>query len=94
MPEGGCECVGSPCWNRFLAGPVALWRKKPMQEQVFLAGPHEGIILKQAVPEGLHGDLTQERDPVEGTHHGAVHEELQPMGQCTRNPEIYQMLFF
>jgi len=30
-------------------------------------------MLEQSFPEGLH--------PVEGTHAGAVHEELQPVGR-------------
>lgn len=34
IPEGGCDLVGSSCWNRVLAGSVALWRKKPNLEQV------------------------------------------------------------
>ncbi|GAB0203842.1 AN1-type zinc finger protein 5-like [Grus japonensis] len=32
--EGGCDPVGSPCWSRLLAGPVAPWREKPTLEQV------------------------------------------------------------
>ena len=51
--------MGSPCWSRLLAGPVALWREEPM--------------LEQSVPEGLHA--------MEGTHAGAVCEELQPAGR-------------
>ncbi|GAB0204350.1 epimerase family protein SDR39U1 [Grus japonensis] len=34
-PEGGCDPVGSPCWSRVLARPVAPWREEPMLEQVF-----------------------------------------------------------
>ncbi|CAM9379902.1 unnamed protein product, partial [Bubo scandiacus] len=34
MPEGGCDPVGSPCWSRLLAGPVAPWREEPTLEQV------------------------------------------------------------
>jgi len=34
MPEGGCDLMGSLCWSRILAGPVALWREEPMLEQV------------------------------------------------------------
>ncbi|GAB0179480.1 AN1-type zinc finger protein 5-like [Grus japonensis] len=33
-PKGGCDPMGSPCWSRLLAGPVALWREEPMPEQV------------------------------------------------------------
>ncbi|GAB0175667.1 mitochondrial enolase superfamily member 1 [Grus japonensis] len=32
-PEGGCDPVGSPCWSRFLAGPVDPWREEPTLEQ-------------------------------------------------------------
>ncbi|PKU45188.1 hypothetical protein llap_4489 [Limosa lapponica baueri] len=35
--------------------------------------PHEGPMLEQSVPEGLH--------PVERTHAEEVHEELQPVGR-------------
>ncbi|GAB0207967.1 hypothetical protein GRJ2_003262400 [Grus japonensis] len=31
--EGGCDPVGSLCWNRLLAEPVAPWREQPMLEQ-------------------------------------------------------------
>jgi len=34
---------------------------------------HWSVTLEQPVPEGLH--------LMEGTHAGAVHEELQPMGR-------------
>ncbi|GAB0184425.1 hypothetical protein GRJ2_000907800 [Grus japonensis] len=38
-PEGGCGPMGSLCWSKLLAGPVDLWREKPMPEQVgFTAG--------------------------------------------------------
>jgi len=33
--EGSCDPVGSLCWRRLLAGPVAVWRDEPMLEQVF-----------------------------------------------------------
>ncbi|GAB0182452.1 epimerase family protein SDR39U1 [Grus japonensis] len=33
-PEGGCGPVGSPCWSKLLAGPVAPWREDPTAEQV------------------------------------------------------------
>ncbi|GAB0187535.1 AN1-type zinc finger protein 5-like [Grus japonensis] len=32
--KGGCDPMGSPCWSRLLAGPVAPWRKEPTPEQV------------------------------------------------------------
>jgi len=35
VPQGGYDPVGSLCWSRLLAGPVALWTEKPMLEQVF-----------------------------------------------------------
>ncbi|GAB0208933.1 mitochondrial enolase superfamily member 1 [Grus japonensis] len=31
-PEGGCDPMGSPCWSKFLAGPVDQWREEPMPE--------------------------------------------------------------
>ncbi|GAB0180638.1 AN1-type zinc finger protein 5-like [Grus japonensis] len=34
-PKGGCDPVGSPCWSKLLAGPVALWREEPTLEQVY-----------------------------------------------------------
>ncbi|GAB0184702.1 AN1-type zinc finger protein 5-like [Grus japonensis] len=33
-PKGGCDPMGSPCWSRLLAGPVAPWREEPRLEQV------------------------------------------------------------
>ncbi|GAB0186110.1 AN1-type zinc finger protein 5-like [Grus japonensis] len=33
-PEGGCDPMGSPCWNKLLAGPVDLWREEPTPEQL------------------------------------------------------------
>ncbi|GAB0186735.1 AN1-type zinc finger protein 5-like [Grus japonensis] len=39
-PKGGCDPVGSPRWNRLLAGPVAPWKEEP--------------TLEQSAPEGLH----------------------------------------
>ena len=64
---GGCLRrlwpVGSLCWGRVLAGPVAPRREEPRLEQ--FAGrtcdPAMGPTLEQSVPEGLH--------PVEGTPH-------------------------
>ena len=34
MPKGGRDPMGSPCWSRLLAGPVAPWREEPTLEQV------------------------------------------------------------
>jgi len=34
MPEGGCDPVGSLCWNRLLAGHVDPRGEEPMLEQV------------------------------------------------------------
>jgi len=45
-PAGGCNPVESPCWSRFLAGPVALWRKAPH------AG--SGLLAGLATPWGTH----------------------------------------
>ncbi|KAK4829100.1 hypothetical protein QYF61_002051, partial [Mycteria americana] len=33
-PNGGYDPVGSPCWSRLLAGPVAPWREEPTLEQL------------------------------------------------------------
>ncbi|GAB0178071.1 triadin [Grus japonensis] len=33
-PKGGCDPMGSPCWSKFLAGPVALWREEPTPGQM------------------------------------------------------------
>jgi len=38
VPEGGSDPVGSLCWSRLLAGPVAPWREEPMLEQVCWQG--------------------------------------------------------
>jgi len=38
VPEAGCEPVGSPHWNRLLAGPVDLWGEEPTLEQVCWQG--------------------------------------------------------
>jgi len=75
MPEGCCDPVGTPCSSRLLPGPADLWREEPTPEQVSWQGlsPCGGPRLEQLVPLGLH--------PVEGTHAGAVHEELQPVGR-------------
>ncbi|GAB0181827.1 zinc finger and BTB domain-containing protein 5 [Grus japonensis] len=75
VPKGGCDPVGSPHWSKLLAGPVTLWREEPTLEQVCWQDlwPRGGPMLEQSAPEGLH--------PMEGTHTGAVHEELQPMGR-------------
>jgi len=61
-PKGGCEPVGSPCWSRVLAVPVAPWRQKPMLEQVsrqdlWLCGEH---MLKQSVLK----DCTSWKGPI------------------------------
>ncbi|GAB0185854.1 hypothetical protein GRJ2_001050700 [Grus japonensis] len=32
-PKEGCDPVGSPCWSRVLARPVAPWREEPTLEQ-------------------------------------------------------------
>ncbi|GAB0183427.1 hypothetical protein GRJ2_000808000 [Grus japonensis] len=74
-PEGGCDPVGSPHWSRLLAGRVAPWREEPTLEQVCgrTCDPVGDPTLEQSAPEGLRF--------VEGTHAGAVHEELQPMGR-------------
>ena len=37
-PKEGCDPMGSPCWNRFLAGPVDPRREEPMPEQVCWQG--------------------------------------------------------
>jgi len=34
MPEGGCDPMGSPRWNRLLPGPADPWREEPTLEQV------------------------------------------------------------
>ena len=34
VPKGGCDLTEIPHWNKFLAGPVDLWRQNPMPEQV------------------------------------------------------------
>jgi len=63
---------GAPRWSRLLPGPADPRREEPMPEQVCWQGlsPHRGPRLEQPVPQGLL--------PVEGTHAGAVCEELQP----------------
>ncbi|GAB0178683.1 AN1-type zinc finger protein 5-like [Grus japonensis] len=33
-PEGAMTLLGSPCWSKLLAGPVAPWREEPTLEQV------------------------------------------------------------
>ncbi|GAB0206558.1 AN1-type zinc finger protein 5-like [Grus japonensis] len=33
-PKGGCDPMGSPCWSKFLAGPVDPWREEPTPEQI------------------------------------------------------------
>ncbi|GAB0183154.1 hypothetical protein GRJ2_000780700 [Grus japonensis] len=33
-PKEGCDPVGSPCWSKLLAAPVAPWREEPTSEQV------------------------------------------------------------
>jgi len=38
VPKGGCDPVGSLCWSRLLAGPVAPWREEPMLQQVCWQG--------------------------------------------------------
>jgi len=38
MPEGSCDPVGSPRWNRLLPGPVDLWREELTPEQVCRQG--------------------------------------------------------
>jgi len=70
VPEGGCGPVEIPRWSRLLAELVDPWREKPVLEQVCWQDlwPHGGPTLEQSVPDGLHS--------VEGTHAGAVHEEL------------------
>ncbi|PKU49580.1 hypothetical protein llap_133 [Limosa lapponica baueri] len=35
VPEGGCDLMGSLVWSRLLAGPMDLWREKPILEQVY-----------------------------------------------------------
>jgi len=76
MPEGSCDPMGSPCWSRFLPGPVDPWRQRSSCWSRFAGGAYDymgGPKLEQPVPEGLH--------PVKGTHAGAVCEELQPVGR-------------
>ncbi|GAB0179452.1 AN1-type zinc finger protein 5-like [Grus japonensis] len=35
VPEGGCDPMGSPCWSRLLAEPMAPWREEsPMLEKL------------------------------------------------------------
>ncbi|GAB0183450.1 AN1-type zinc finger protein 5-like [Grus japonensis] len=74
-PEGGCgpweACAGASSWQD-------LWthgERSPHQGR--FAGrtcdPVGDPTLEQFAPEGLH--------PMEGTHAGAVCEELQPMGR-------------
>ncbi|GAB0204055.1 AN1-type zinc finger protein 5-like [Grus japonensis] len=56
-PEGGCDPVGSPCWSKFLAGPVDPWREEPILEQVCWqnrGGPTLEQFVKNCSPwEGL-----------------------------------------
>ncbi|OWK63471.1 hypothetical protein RLOC_00007323 [Lonchura striata] len=46
MPEVGCDPVGSLCWSRLLAGPVASWSKEPTLEEVCWPrkGTHTGPV--------------------------------------------------
>ncbi|KAF4793767.1 hypothetical protein TURU_108121 [Turdus rufiventris] len=55
--------------------PLDPWREEPTLEQVYRQDllPCGGFTLEQSVPEGLH--------TMEGTHPGAVYEELQPAGR-------------
>lgn len=96
MPKGDCDPVHSPRWSKLLSGPVAPWWVKPMLEQVYWQDlwPRGGPTLEQSVPEGPY--------PMEVTHTGAVHEELQPMQRtlvgevhgglspCGRDPTVEQ----
>ena len=67
---------GSLHWSRLLPGPADPWREEPTLEQVCWQDfwPRGGPTLEKPVLGGLH--------PVEGTHVGAVHEELQPVGRA------------
>ncbi|GAB0207700.1 AN1-type zinc finger protein 5-like [Grus japonensis] len=70
-PEGGCDPMGSPRWNKFLAGPVAPWREGVYARACLLAGlvtPVGESMLEQSGPKCVH--------LVEETHAGVVREEL------------------
>ncbi|GAB0208964.1 hypothetical protein GRJ2_003362100 [Grus japonensis] len=54
-PEGGCDPVASPCWSKFLAGPVDPWREDPMPEQVT-----EGRDWENAEPPTVGEDQVRE----------------------------------
>ncbi|OPJ73508.1 hypothetical protein AV530_005844 [Patagioenas fasciata monilis] len=73
--EEVCDPMGSPCWSRLLAGPVAPWREQLTLEQVCWQdlGTPGRPMLEQYVPEELQ--------PMEVTHAGAVHGGLQPMAR-------------
>lgn len=65
--EGGCDCVETPHWSRFLADPVVLCSEEPMLGQFYwqdlwtLGNPHRLFL----------------RDEEEWTHAGSDCEELQ-----------------
>ncbi|TRZ25008.1 hypothetical protein HGM15179_002113 [Zosterops borbonicus] len=50
----GCDPVGSWHWSKVLAGPVALWSKKPTLEQSMKScSPWEGLMLEKLMERGL-----------------------------------------
>ena len=72
-----CSPWKTPCWRRGMCpkggcGPVGSPRWSRLLARP-VAPWREEPTLERSVPEGLH--------PVEGTHAGAVCEELQPVGR-------------
>jgi len=77
----------SPCWSRLLPGPADQWRRAHARAGL-LAGlvTSRGTQMEQPVPEGFH--------PVEVTHVGAIHDELQPVARThvgEDHGELYPM---
>ncbi|GAB0177897.1 EH domain-containing protein 4 [Grus japonensis] len=80
-PEGGCDPVGSPCWSRLLAGPVALKRGAHARAGLLAGlvtlckGPTLEQLVKSCSPwEGFMLKLVEDCLLWEGPHTGAGEE--------------------
>jgi len=91
---GGCDPVETLHWSRLMAGPAVQRREESTLEQVAgracdpVGHPRRSSLFLKCIlhaMEGTHaGAVCEEVRPMERTHIGAVHGEFSPVGEIPR----------